>query len=264
MSDIFVEKVFVVVPQRDVVSWTAMTVIGFSNSINSCQGTLCSQAFADFVKHNFVCWGESIGASKGFKMSNSLKASRFPLCVVSMAATNQRIALLQQAEGPKSLEEMLAILQEMLDESSPVLVAARLDAEERRNNMRLREEQDAAYKVALEADQASNNGTSNMKFAMNGCILIGTLAFFKLYMGYIGQGSTIIPHGLGALAHTLDNIVPSIGAGDFAAIATATGIVAASFGGARDGFVGCKMATRIGSLLFSFVEFFLLFQVSIG
>ena len=42
---------------------------------------------------------------------------------------------------------------ERLEESSPVLVAARLDAEERRNNMRLREEQDAAYRAALEADQ---------------------------------------------------------------------------------------------------------------
>lgn len=41
----------------------------------------------------------------------------------------------------------------MLEESAPVLVSARLDAEERRNNLRLREEQDAAYRAALEADQ---------------------------------------------------------------------------------------------------------------
>lgn len=47
----------------------------------------------------------------------------------------------------------MATLQRVLDESSPVLVAARLDAEERRNNVRLREEQDAAYRAALEADQ---------------------------------------------------------------------------------------------------------------
>jgi len=58
-----------------------------------------------------------------------------------------------QVEGPKSSEELLVILQRVLEESSPVLVSARLDAEERRNNMRLREEQDAAYRAALEADQ---------------------------------------------------------------------------------------------------------------
>ncbi|XP_057511599.1 plant UBX domain-containing protein 10-like [Actinidia eriantha] len=119
-----------------------------------CERTLCSEVLAAFVNENFVAWGASIRASEGFKMSNSLKASRFPFCAVVMAATNQRIALLQQIEGPKSPEEMLTILQRVLEESAPVLVSARLEAEERRNNMRLREEQDAAYRAALEADQA--------------------------------------------------------------------------------------------------------------
>ncbi|XVE64629.1 hypothetical protein DITRI_Ditri07aG0115900 [Diplodiscus trichospermus] len=119
-----------------------------------CQRTLCSEPVATFVNENFVAWGGSIRASEGFKMSNSLKASRFPFCAVVMPATNQRIALLQQVEGPKSPEEMLMILQRVLEESAPVLVAARLDAEERRNSIRLREEQDAAYRAALEADQA--------------------------------------------------------------------------------------------------------------
>ncbi|KAK1436116.1 hypothetical protein QVD17_01891 [Tagetes erecta] len=119
-----------------------------------CEGTLCSEVLSAFVKENFVAWGGSIRASEGFKMSNSLKASRFPFCAVVMAATNDRIALLQQVEGPKSPEEMLTLLQRVVEESAPVLVTARLDAEERRNNIRLREEQDAAYQAALEADQA--------------------------------------------------------------------------------------------------------------
>ncbi|EEF43422.1 plant UBX domain-containing protein 10 [Ricinus communis] len=119
-----------------------------------CERTLCSQILSDFVNENFVAWGGSIRASEGFKMSNSLKASRYPFVAVVMPATNQRIALLQQVEGPKSPEEMLTVLQKVLEESAPVLVAARLEAEERRNNMRLREEQDAAYRAALEADQA--------------------------------------------------------------------------------------------------------------
>lgn len=119
-----------------------------------CERTLCSEAVAAFVNENFVSWGGSIRASEGFKMSNSLKASRYPFCAVVMAATNQRIALLQQIEGPKSPEEMLTVLQRVLEESAPVLVAARLEAEERRTNIRLREEQDAAYRAALEADQA--------------------------------------------------------------------------------------------------------------
>lgn len=61
-----------------------------------CERTLCSEVLAAFVNENFVAWGGSIRASEGFKMSNSLKASRYPFCAVVMAATNQRIALLQQ------------------------------------------------------------------------------------------------------------------------------------------------------------------------
>ncbi|XP_058086794.1 plant UBX domain-containing protein 10 [Magnolia sinica] len=119
-----------------------------------CQGSLCSELVSAFVNENFVVWGGSIRASEGFKMSNSLKASRYPFCAVVMQATNQRIALLQQVEGPKSPEQMIEILQKVVEESSPSLVAARLEAEERRSAVRLREEQDAAYRAALEADQA--------------------------------------------------------------------------------------------------------------
>lgn len=63
------------------------------------------------------------------------------------------IVHIMQAEGPKSVEELLTILQKVIEESATVLVSARLEAEERRNNLRLREEQDAAYRAALEADQ---------------------------------------------------------------------------------------------------------------
>ncbi|MQM03007.1 hypothetical protein Taro_035780 [Colocasia esculenta] len=61
-----------------------------------CSDCLCSDVVAEFVNANFVSWGGSIRGSEGFKMSNSLKASRFPFCAVVMPATNQRIALLQQ------------------------------------------------------------------------------------------------------------------------------------------------------------------------
>uniref|UniRef100_A0A1J3K8I2 FAS-associated factor 2-B n=1 Tax=Noccaea caerulescens TaxID=107243 RepID=A0A1J3K8I2_NOCCA len=119
-----------------------------------CERTLCNETFVAFLNENFVTWGGSIRSSEGFKMSNSLKASRFPFCAVVMPAANQRIALLQQVEGPTTPEEMLAILQRVVEDSSPVLVTARVEAEERRTTLRLREEQDAAYRAALEADQA--------------------------------------------------------------------------------------------------------------
>ncbi|AES73977.1 putative alpha/Beta hydrolase [Medicago truncatula] len=69
-----------------------------------------------------------------------------------------------------------------------------------------------------------------------------------------GLAAPAIAQGLGALAPTLGSIIPVIGAGGFAAAATATGsvagsvAVAASFGAAGAGLTGSKMATRIGSL----------------
>uniref|UniRef100_A0A0D9XLM4 UBX domain-containing protein n=1 Tax=Leersia perrieri TaxID=77586 RepID=A0A0D9XLM4_9ORYZ len=119
-----------------------------------CGGSLCAEPVAAFIDENFVAWGGSIRRTEGFKMSNSLNASRFPFCAVVMASTNQRIVLLRQIEGPKSPEEMITTLQGAVEECSASLVAARIEAEERLNNQRLREEQDAAYRAALEADQA--------------------------------------------------------------------------------------------------------------
>jgi len=55
-----------------------------------------------------------------------------------------------------------------------------------------------------------------------------------------GLAAPAIAQGLGALAPTLGSIIPAIGAGGFAAAATATGsvagsvAVAASFGGMED------------------------------
>uniref|UniRef100_A0A452YN28 UAS domain-containing protein n=1 Tax=Aegilops tauschii subsp. strangulata TaxID=200361 RepID=A0A452YN28_AEGTS len=61
-----------------------------------CGGCLCSEPVAAFIDENFVAWGGSIRRTEGFKMSNSLNASRFPFCALVMASTNQRIVLLQQ------------------------------------------------------------------------------------------------------------------------------------------------------------------------
>ncbi|KAG6539959.1 hypothetical protein Mapa_018699 [Marchantia paleacea] len=118
-----------------------------------CENSLCSATVSDFINENFVAWGGDVRASEGFQMSNSLKASTFPFCAVVTASSNQRIALLQQIEVPRTASVLLAILQRVVEEQGAVLVAARVEEEERQVNRRLREEQDAAYQAALQADQ---------------------------------------------------------------------------------------------------------------
>ncbi|KAM0967710.1 hypothetical protein ACFX2A_016459 [Malus domestica] len=69
-----------------------------------------------------------------------------------------------------------------------------------------------------------------------------------------GLVAPAIAQALGALAPTLGGIIPAIGAGGFAAAATATGsvtgsvAVAASFGAAGAGLTGSKMARRTGNI----------------
>ncbi|WCJ18742.1 UBX domain-containing protein [Euphorbia peplus] len=70
-----------------------------------CERSLCSEVLSDFVNENFVSWGGSI--REGFKMSNSLKASRYPFCAVVMPAANQRIALIQQVTLDKMMETFM-------------------------------------------------------------------------------------------------------------------------------------------------------------
>ncbi|CAN1299714.1 Plant UBX domain-containing protein 10 [Linum perenne] len=128
-----------------------------SDSPVFCEETLCSEVLTDFVNHNFVSWGGSIRASEGFKMSSSLKASRYPFCAVVMPATNQRIALLQQIEGPQSPEEMLTLLQRVLEESAPARERQRREEQERleqeaaETERKRKEEEEARERAAEEA-----------------------------------------------------------------------------------------------------------------
>lgn len=118
-----------------------------------CERTLCSDLVVSLINENFVAWGGNVRASEGFRMSNSLKASTFPFCAVVMASTNQRVALLQQFEGPKSSADLVSALRKVVEEQGAALVAARIEEEERQLNRRLREEQDVAYQAALQADR---------------------------------------------------------------------------------------------------------------
>ncbi|KAL6583237.1 hypothetical protein OROMI_005315 [Orobanche minor] len=90
----------------------------------------------------------------------------------------------------------------------------------------------------------------------------GGLSYFTIlkYLGELhklplrGLAAPAIAAGFGALAPTLGTIIPVIGAGGFAAFASAAGgvagsvAVAASFGAAGAGLTGSKVARRIGDV----------------
>lgn len=123
------------------------------NTPSFCHNTLCSEGVTQFINENFVSWGGDVRSTEGYQMSNSLKAPTYPFCAVVTGSTNQRVALLQQMEGPVSPDFLISQLQKVIDEQGAMLVAARVEAEELLVSRRLREEQDAAYQAALLADQ---------------------------------------------------------------------------------------------------------------
>lgn len=75
----------------------------------------------------------------------------------------------------------------MLEENAPVLISARLEAEERRTNIRLREEQDAAYRAALEADQVRTicDLVVLLGHSFDTCFLLSMLLLILFYTNWM-------------------------------------------------------------------------------
>ncbi|KAL5099520.1 hypothetical protein RYX36_003847 [Vicia faba] len=113
--------------------------------------------------------------------------------------------------------------------------------------------------MAILKEQISNKETQSeesswAKWKRGGIIGAAALTGGTLMAITGGLAAPAIAAGLGALAPTLGTLIPVIGAGGFAAAASAAGTVvgsvavAASFGAAGAGLTGTKMARRVGSV----------------
>lgn len=119
-----------------------------------CENTLCSELVVEYLDANFVCWGAMVNGDEGFPLSNALRATVFPFCALVMSAPNESLAVLQQIEGPVSSQELVEILQKAVEEQGSALINARPEEEEKRlSDRQIREDQDAAFRAAMRADQ---------------------------------------------------------------------------------------------------------------
>ncbi|XP_071691090.1 plant UBX domain-containing protein 10-like isoform X2 [Rutidosis leptorrhynchoides] len=119
-----------------------------------CKNTLCSEVVVQFLDANFVSWGGAADRDEGLHMATMLRPASFPFCAVVVPHSGDSLAVVQQMEGPMTPEELLEILQTTLEEQGPSLGNKRAkEIEKRRTDIRLRQEQDAAYSTSLLADQ---------------------------------------------------------------------------------------------------------------
>lgn len=128
-----------------------------------CRETLCSEVVVQFLDANFVCWGALANRGEGWQMGATLQPASFPFCAIVAPASGDNLAVLQQIEGPVSPAELVEILQRTMEEQGLAFGSARAkEKEKRRADQRLREEQDAAYAAALQADQEREILTKNL------------------------------------------------------------------------------------------------------
>ena len=117
-----------------------------------CRETLCSPPFVDYVNATFVSWGGDIRSPETHRLATRLNVSRYPYCGL-LAFSGAGTRLITFSEGKVRPEALAELLQTSLTEHGGILWEERLLREQRENDRRLREEQDADYERSLEADR---------------------------------------------------------------------------------------------------------------
>ncbi|KAF9605309.1 hypothetical protein IFM89_015925 [Coptis chinensis] len=117
---------------------------------------------------------QNLSMAESFNFIDLCKKS---LCIIKQARNSNIVSIGTLRWGV--CWHRAVLMKKVVEESAPVLVTARLDAEERRNNSRLREEQDAAYRAALEADQLHLR-TRNFPLALHRVCAAGEGGYWKI------------------------------------------------------------------------------------
>lgn len=117
-----------------------------------CRNTLCSPPFLDYVNATFCSWGGDIRSPEAYRLALRLGVSSYPYCGL-LAFSGAGTRLITFSEGNVRPDRLAELLQTSLTEHGGILWEERLLREQRENDRRLREEQDADYQRSLEADR---------------------------------------------------------------------------------------------------------------
>ncbi|KAI7755470.1 hypothetical protein M8C21_027017 [Ambrosia artemisiifolia] len=119
-----------------------------------CKDTLCSEVVVQFLDANFVSWGGVATSGEGMHLAATVQPTTFPFCAVLARGLDDSLVVVQKLEGLVTPEELVETLQTTLEEQGYAFDSVRAKNEEkRRDDIRLRQEQDTAYAASLKADQ---------------------------------------------------------------------------------------------------------------
>ena len=101
---------------------------------------------------NVLFWGCSVEKPEGYRVSKIFRSRVEPFMAI-VGLRDNKLTLVGRLEGPQSPVELLVRLRKVINENQQFLNNARRDAEERRVNRRIIEDQNDAYLESLKADQ---------------------------------------------------------------------------------------------------------------
>lgn len=117
-----------------------------------CQNVLGSPQVSELINENFVFWACSIKDIDGYRLCSDLEVTTYPFLAV-FAPVNLKPTFLSRIEGPVPLDRFISRLEEVVENGSPLMVAAKVEEEEREQRRLQMEEQERAYNEALQRDQ---------------------------------------------------------------------------------------------------------------
>lgn len=114
--------------------------------------TMPNPDLIEYLRANVIFWACSKNLPEGQKVYNALKARRCPFLGL-IVYKGARMTLVSKIEGPISAAELLVQLSQLIADNEADLVVARADKAERNMTQLIRQEQDQAYELSLQADR---------------------------------------------------------------------------------------------------------------
>jgi FAS-associated factor 2 len=118
-----------------------------------CSDVLCHPDVVAYVNSHFVSWGGDVRFSDAYQFSQRLEVTRYPYVALLNTTPSNQVQLVAAMQGPTEPGTLLAHLTAAEDQHGMVLMAQRLELQEREFARRLREEQNQEYESSLAADR---------------------------------------------------------------------------------------------------------------